>query len=753
MLDNFFIKARPIYPNDLIKEMNISLFCTNDIFLEKASLLKITGNSAYRIFVNGKFIGVGPSRSAHNYYRIDEYALKKGLNYLVVELIGYNCNSYYYTNTMPFLQAEIICNGKVLSYTGDDKFICYRNSSKFQKVVRFSYQRTFSESYKFDEDLTLFLEGKSCPYTKIETQILEEQNYLKRNTSYPSYQTLKFKKIEEGRFNIDHSKKNYEDRYMVLEHLKIFSKDEWEVNPNDYISSLVYKKQSIVSLEANCFETYELNVSKTGFLEIDLECYDDSEVYFIFDEIDSSNDECVSILFYRNTTHNIISYELCKGHHKHISFEPYTMKYLRVIVKKGTIKVNNLNLILYENSDIGNLDIEFNSDKINVIKDAAISTFAQNAVDILTDCPSRERAGWLFDSYFTGKAEYLITGKNKVERNFLENYVLLNQYPTLPIGMIPMCYPGEYPDGVFIPNWSLWYILEVYDYYKRTNDKEILDKSKSKIKGLLDYFKKFENELGLLENLESWVFVEWSKANDDDFIKGVNFPSNMLYCRALEVSSEIFDDIELKNKAEYLKKQIIKYSFNGKFFIDNMIRNQKSCFVTTDHITETCQYYAYYFHIVDSKSNKELYHRLIKDFGPNRDYEKVYPNVYKSNVINGYYLRLFILLENNEIELVKREVVDYFYKMANITGTIWEHDSTFASLNHGLTSIVLNIICQIYFGLVSIDFNLKEIILKREVLNENCIFKFNSEEGMIVIENNNGVVKVTKPNNFSIKYI
>ena len=40
MLDNFFIKARPIYPNDLIKEMNISLFFTNDIFLEKDSLLK-----------------------------------------------------------------------------------------------------------------------------------------------------------------------------------------------------------------------------------------------------------------------------------------------------------------------------------------------------------------------------------------------------------------------------------------------------------------------------------------------------------------------------------------------------------------------------------------------------------------------------------------------------------------------------------------------------------------------------------------
>ena len=28
------------------------------------------------------------------------------------------------------------------------------------------------------------------------------------------------------------------------------------------------------------------------------------------------------------------------------------------------------------------------------------------------DCPSRERAGWLCDSYFTAKTEYVLTGTN-----------------------------------------------------------------------------------------------------------------------------------------------------------------------------------------------------------------------------------------------------------------------------------------------------------------------------------------------------
>ena len=59
----------------------------------------------------------------------------------------------------------------------------------------------------------------------------------------------------------------------------------------------------------------------------------------------------------------------------------------------------------------------------------------------------------------------------------------------------------------------------------------MVDALQPRVLRLLDYFKPFENEDGLLEKLQSWVFVEWSAAND--FVQDVNYPSNMLYAGTL----------------------------------------------------------------------------------------------------------------------------------------------------------------------------------------------------------------------------
>ena len=90
------------------------------------------------------------------------------------------------------------------------------------------------------------------------------------------------------------------------------------------------------------------------------------------------------------------------------------------------------------------------------------------------------------DSYFTSKAEQYITGENKVERAFLENYVLCKK-DDIPAGMIPMCYPADFFDGNFIPNWTLWYVLELADYYLRTGDNDLVQQSKRNVLGIMDY--------------------------------------------------------------------------------------------------------------------------------------------------------------------------------------------------------------------------------------------------------------------------
>ena len=70
------------------------------------------------------------------------------------------------------------------------------------------------------------------------------------------------------------------------------------------------------------------------------------------------------------------------------------------------------------------------------------------------DCPSRERAGWLCDSYFTSQVERHFTGKSLVEHNFLENFIMAENFTDMPESMFAMCYPSDFTSHQYIPNWA-----------------------------------------------------------------------------------------------------------------------------------------------------------------------------------------------------------------------------------------------------------------------------------------------------------
>ena len=199
-----------------------------------------------------------------------------------------------------------------------------------------------------------------------------------------------------------------------------------------------------------------------------------------------------------------------------------------------------------------------------LIDRAAVNTFRQNATDIFMDCPSRERAGWLCDSFFTARSEWEFTGRVDVERSFLENFlspVALHADPPLPEGMLPMCYPSSHdylsgnPDKPqnYIPNWAMWLVLELEDYaVNRHGDVALIHAFRPRVEALLQYFKTFENQDGLLEDLQGWVFLEWSRASDDDLICGVNYPSNMVYAAMLAAAGRLYEDDTLIAQAEHV---------------------------------------------------------------------------------------------------------------------------------------------------------------------------------------------------------
>jgi alpha-L-rhamnosidase len=722
-----FKKAVPVWAEGRDKEMNLTLGF-HGVFKVNSSRdlkIRITASTLYRLSLNGKFLGYGPARAAGGFFRVDEYdpgsLVHEGENILAVEVAGYNVNTYYTMDQPSFLLAEVSSGGQVLLATGrNHDFSAFQMRERLQKVERYSFQRPFTEYYRLSANSDQWQTAGEPPAGRVTLVSLPAVKLLPRNLLIPDFKVVS-PVILNSRGTIKYSKpgKYKKDRSLtrISEKFKGYPENELEVLPSQLIQEISNATRDTVAgkyqgdpltLAANEFAILDFGIDLTGFIGSKIECTTPSKVVFYFDEMLTAGD--VNTKVRMQDINNQVVYELEPGSYSVESFEPYTFKYLKIIVLKGACKFRGVTLREYAGPENPLATFASSNNKLNEIFRAARQSFRQNAVDILTDCPSRERAGWLCDSYFSAIMEKDFTGRSAVAHNFYENYALAEKFDFLPEGMIPMCYPADHNDGVFIPNWSLWFILQIDDYIQRGGDPLLAEKLKPRIENLLGYFKKFENEDGLLEKLESWIFVEWSKAND--FVRDVNYPTNMLYCDALEKAGKLYNNEQWKQKAAHIRQSILKQSFNGDFFIDNAVRDKKGKLQPTQNTTEVCQYYAFFFNMATPISHPELWKKLTTEFGPSRDDKTTYPMVFRANAFVGNYLRMDILSRYGRQSQVLKEIQDYFYGMARLTGTLWENMDSHASCNHGFASYLGHVLYRDILGISRVDYLKKEIVIQ-----------------------------------------
>jgi alpha-L-rhamnosidase len=720
--EKFFIKAKPVWAKGRTLEMNRSMsffysFLQNQI--EGDLILNITGSTIYRIFFNGRFIGHGPARAAHGYYRVDEIKIPmeyvEKQNQVAIEIVGFNVNSYYLLDQPSFLQAELVSGKKVLTFTGleDNCFVPSILEDRIQKVQKYSFQRTFIEAYLLDKDYTTWRRSGILPEREVELEVTEEKVLIERRIPYCEYAISPYKKvIASGIFTQDQMEQPiWEDRMIfdISPILKGFPSTELSIRVSVDMDrtktiSLVEDKE-IKSLIENQFQIYDMGLNDTGFVGIKLECLQAAKICIVFDEVLTDED----IIYNRMGCVNILTYELEKGSYLLETIQPYTLRYAKIMVFHGEVRTQNLYIREFKNPDGGIGEFLCDDHVINEIFQAGRETFEQNVQDIYMDCPSRERAGWLCDSFFTGRVEAVLTGKTVVEDNFLENYLLPEKFQFLPGGMVPMCYPADHYDGNFIPNWALWFILELEEYQKRNPKENIVSQLRNRVEGILNYFIAYENEEGLLEDLEGWIFVEWSKANE--LVNGVNYPSNMLYSAALHSAGILYHREDLIEKSRAIAEVIRKQSFNGSFFADHSVRVDGKL-VLADDITEVCQYYAFMFRIADRDNYPELFQSLIEQFGPNRDEKKIFPQVHIANAFIGNYLRVEMLSHYGLTQQIVDETKAFFDYMVKRTGTLWENTGAYASCNHGFASHVIYCYYRDLLGIWNIDRVNKKVTLR-----------------------------------------
>ena len=679
-------------------QMNRAFAFVLDLGKKQMGEICLSAASCYKVIADGKLMGFGPNRTAHGYARAAVYPFNA--QYITVEVQSHFVPNFCWVKREPFF-ACVLKTESGKEYFAED-FNCFALSDRVQKVRRYSFQRGFCETYINEKDRTaLYFCKPQNAFPRVKTEKAELPHLLPSETLNPALSEIFAEKvIDSGYCKTSPEIAVYVDRTETLIGTVIegFKRSEWQDFSTDEISRITYLSGAKSGDYA--YETLDFSRIVTGIVEVEIIAGNAGEVFFAFDEI-LSDEKLKTIKPFRGGTANVFKWTVKKAGVYHLSaFEPYAFRYANVITSAG-VKAN-VKMRAYENPEAGKMLFECDDKKIEQIMEAARHTFAHNAVDLLTDCPSRERAGWLSDSFFSSVAERVFTGDNKVERAFLQNYILADKSGH-PKGMIPRCYPADYyeEDG-FIPNWSLWYILEIYKYFTQYGYDETVEKSRANVEGILNYFVDFENEFGVLEDLKGWIFVEWSAANNSDHINGINVPSNACYYASLLAAAKVYGIKGLKEKAEKVKDYLLKNAYVDGFFVDNLIRNEKGDIIPTENYTETCQYYMFFFKCADKHTHKELFDKMLNEYGKSDGSvsggNPVKKQLTPSNMIYGVYMRLELLMrEQKRVELLN-ECVRYFYDMTQKTGTLWENNTASASCDHGFASYVSRFIIYALFG-------------------------------------------------------
>lgn len=698
-----FEKAKPIWANGREKEKNCEL-AFRAIIPQGTARLKLAAATIYRVFVNAEFVAAGPARTSHGFYCVDELDLTKWLtkeqNVLVIEVVGYNVNSFDTLNQPSFLTAEVLKDKNVIAWTGDYSIQAYELGQRVQKVQRYSYQRAFAECYHLSTKNHAFYTEIHTEFHSIACVENDEKKYIKRNVRMPQYEVLPMQELlEVGTTNFDYKcEELIQDRsYKMIGNCLLGFKPQdleeqlSEEGQNMEFCPIVKDTATMFPMEVqDGYALYSFPYNATGFLRFQLECTEECVAYMMFDEIFVEGE----LDFLRLTSCNCFKYYLDAGKHQVITFAPYTMKYVKLVIK-GSATIRAIDMIEYKHPPVTYRVNLPEDETLKLIDKAAIETYLANAVDTFSDCPSRERAGWLCDSFFMARVEKVLTGESILERAFLENFLRTEEFKYLPKGMLPMCYPADHYNGNFIPNWAMWFVLELGEYFERSGDRTLVDMARDRIYDLLDYFAIYENAFGLLEGLKGWVFVEWSRANDDDVVQKINYPTNMIYVKMLQVIAELYEDSDLKKKAERIKAVIRERSKRNIFYSDNeqKINNE---YVNPENYTEVCQYYAFFTGVANKEEDEELWKILKADFGYQRKETGAYPEVAFANAFIGNYLRIELLYREGEYEEVVDNIRGYFAGMAKETGTLWEHDKPEASCNHGFASHIIYWLAGIY---------------------------------------------------------
>lgn len=500
---------------ELLEKMkNLHIFFKKKVFIEKRSnkyTIRITADDYYKLYINGNFVGQGPAQGYYFNYYWNEYDITKYMKDGINEIF---VEAYY---------QGLISR----AYNSGDRRIgmiaaLFENDTAFEITDR-SWQYAISKSYKIRHII-----GYDTAFA---------EDYDGRET------ILQWKKCASGKPNYSFSK--------------------------DCVKSLqVYaKKPTKEILLENSGILYDFGEEITGTIKIIAEGEKGARIRILCGEELEDSDVKVRYDMRCNCLYEEY-WTLDDGINEYNQYDYKAFRYVALILPPKTKILNVEAIVRHYPFDDNYCVLETNNKILKSVWDICKNGVKYSSQEVFVDCPTREKGQYAGDLTVTGASHVVLTGDTSLLKKAIDNQM---QSTRICKGVMAVT-PGSLMQE--IADYSLQFPILSLRYFKYTGDKNYLKENLKICEGIIEHFKQFAREDGLIQGVyDKWNLVDWPENFRDNYdfpltnpmekTSGAHNVVNAFYVGCVMLTEEIRDILGIEHKSE--SETLIK-SFNEEFY-------------------------------------------------------------------------------------------------------------------------------------------------------------------------------------------
>lgn len=295
---------------------------------------------------------------------------------------------------------------------------------------------------------------------------------------------------------------------------------------------------------------------------------------------------------------------------KFIPFDYKGFRYAQIICPNGVIMPENISIIARHYPFNSLTRCPINDADIQKIWMLCENTVKYGTQECFIDCPTREKGQYLGDVCISAAAHAILTKNCDMLKKSIIDFAESSKICSGLMAVSTSSFMQE------IADYSLIFPMALLWYHKLSGDTELLKRLLPVINGLADFFRQYERTDGLIENVyDKWNLVDWPENLRDGYDfpltrpvgRGAHNVINAFYIGMLKSINKIYELLS------YEKKDISKYelSYIKEFY------NHDLCLFTdsakTEHTSLHSNVLPLLFNIGIDRKTRENITALIKE--------------------------------------------------------------------------------------------------------------------------------------------